>query len=448
MTANTTRSGLLRRAVLTSLSGKAVTVVTQLLAIPMSIGALGMERYGAYAMLVAAFIWAQAASTLVGSALTLKLVQANADQDRPRESALFSTAFFFAVMVSVVLSIGLQAATEWLDFGRLFGLQEADLVRELRIASYWMAWIIPLNVVLSLAEAAHAGYQKQYINNLLTMAANAVGLFALLLLVRIHPSIVTLVLAMFLPAVVARIVNLLLLLRSHPFVMPAWRHFNGSLLIGMLIMGAAFGVTQIGSFFYQQFTVFYVGRESSTTEAAYFATMMVVVAMSGNVLVMFTQPLMPALRDALAQGDEAWIRRAHALTLRRLVPYVCMATILIALTGSELVSALTRHPADIDWTTQVLWALFFGLVAWEHIHYSFLVGLGRLWLASLLYTAGSLLMLVTSLYLVPAHGIAGAFAAMCIGPTLCTVIAFPVAIRRRIASLDSTTLDRPATASA
>lgn len=443
MSATDSRSLLLRRAVVTSLSGKAVTVVTQLLAIPLAISALGVERYGAYAMLTAVFLWTQTASTVVASALSLKLVAAHAEGDTACESRLFSTAFFFAAAISCLLCVLLQWLAAAVDLSRVFGISTPEFLAELRTASFWMAWILPLNVVLSLAESAHAGYQRQYINNLLTMAANLVTLAALLLVVRWQPSIPTMVLAMFLPVAIGRVFNLFILLMGRPYLRPVWRLADGPLLASLLVMGAAFGVTQVGSFFYQQFPIFYVGRESSLTDAAYFATMMLVIAISGNFLIMFTQPLMPALRDAVARQDNGWIKRTHSLTLKRLLPYISLAALVIGLTGSFLVSSLTRQQAEFDALTQTLWALFFWLVAWEHINYSFLVGMGRLWQAALLYTFGSLLMLGAALVLVPAHGITGAFAAMCLGPLLCTVVTYPVVIQRLIKHLDGSSSGAP-----
>jgi O-antigen/teichoic acid export membrane protein len=436
MSISSSRSQLLRRAVVTSLSGKAVTVVTQLLAIPLAISALGVERYGAYAMLTAVFLWTQTASTVVASALSLKLVAAHAEGDIAKEAGLFSTAFFFAAAVACLLCLALQGLVGVVDIGQVFAITQPQFIAELHQAAFWMAWILPLNVVLSLAESAHAGYQRQYVNNLLTMAGNLVTLAALLLAVRWYPSIPVMVLAMFLPAAVGRVANLLILLRGRPHLRPAWGLADKGLLLGLLTMGAAFGVTQVGSFFYQQFPTFYVGRESSLTEAAYFATMMLVIAISGNFLIMFTQPLMPALRDAVARRDDAWIRSTHRLVLMRLVPYISVAALVIALAGSFLVSSLTRQPVHFDPLTQGLWALFFWIVAWEHINYSFLVGMGRLWPAALLYTLGSFLMLALALLLVPRYGILGAFAAMCVGPLVCTVLSFPVWIQRLIRQLD------------
>lgn len=427
-----TRNRLLRRAVITSLSGKGVSVITQLVAIPLAIGALGVERFGAYAMLTAIFLWTNTASSVVATALTLQIVSADAEGDANRESRLFSTAFFFALFLACGLAFAFQLLLAMLDIGQIFALKTPLFTAELRSAAAWMAVLLPANVVFSLAEATHAGYQRQYVNNILLTVANVFTIAGLLLVVQWSPSIQNMVLAMFLPATVSRVFNLLLLWRGRPHLLPRWGYAERPTLRGLLLMGSAFALTQIGTFFYQQFPTFYVGRASGLSAAAYLSTMMLVISISGSFLIIFTQPLMPALRDANARLDHAWIRRTHQLALKRLVPYITLAALAISAFGSFFVSTLTRQPVEFDLPTQCLWAAFFWIVAWEHIGYTFVVGMGRLWMAAWLYVLGSLLMLVASLYLVPSFGIAGAFAAMCLGPMIFTVVSYPRVIRRAL----------------
>lgn len=423
------RTGMLRRAVITSLAGKGVSVVTQLVAIPVAIGALGIERFGAYAMLTAIFLWTNTASSVVASALTLQIVSAHADGDAERESRLFSTAFFFALMTACLLTASFYLALETQDIGQFFALKTPQYSTELRGAAMLIAVLLPANVVLSLAEATHTGFQRQDVNNLLLTVANVFTIACLMLVVRWSPNIQNMVMAMFLPATASRAVNMLVLLRRHPRLLPRWGFAERPTLWRLLGMGAAFALMQSGAFLYQQVPTFFVGREAGLSAAAYLATMMMVITLSGSLLIIFTQPMMPALRDAMTRGDHAWIQRSYRFAIRRLVPYISLAALTIAVGGSFFVSMLTRHPVKFDWATQVLWAAFFWIVAWEHIHYTFAVGMGRLWTAAALYVAGSVLMLAASFSMIPAFGIAGAFASMCLGPLVFTVVSYPRMIR-------------------
>jgi O-antigen/teichoic acid export membrane protein len=430
------RNLMLRKAVMTSLAGKGVTVFTQLLAIPLAITALGLDRYGAYAMLTAVFLWCMTASTVIASALTLELASAHAAGDWKRESRLFSSAFFFGLAAALLLWAGFQVLLTVIPLDRLFGLDKPIFLSDLEYSARVITWLLPATVLVSVGEAVHAGYQRQYVNNLLQIGANAATLMALLIVVRFAPSITNIVLAMFLPAAVAKAVNLLLVWHTWRHLLPHPRNAALATLAGLLTLGAAFALTQVGSFLYLQFPTFNVGRHAGPATAAYLSTMMMVIAISGNLLVTFTQPLVPALRDSVARGDFAWVLRTHALTLRRLVPYISMAALVIAVGGSFFVSQLTRHSVQFDVATQCLWAAFFWLVAWEHVHYTFLAGLGRVWAAALIYTVGACVMLVFSWFLVPVYGLLGAFSAMCLGPLLCTAMVLPWLLRRTLSTPD------------
>jgi O-antigen/teichoic acid export membrane protein len=421
----------MKRAVITSISGKGVSVITQLIAIPLAVSALGLERFGVYAMLTAIFLWMNTASTVVGSALTLKVSAANAEGNVRKESELFSSAFFFALLVAVFLAFAFHGLLSQFRLNELFNLKGHAFDDELMQAARIIAFLIPANVVFALAESCHAGYQKQYLNNLLSAGANVFTICGLIL-VQYAPSVGNMVLSMFLPATISRAINLAILLRTRPHLIPARTQSNWPTLRTLLVTGGGFALMQIGSLAYQQFSIFFVGMHVGLTAAAYFSMMMQVIAISGSFLIVFTQPLLPALSDAIARGDLQWIRRAHKLALTRLMPYVALAASGIAVFGSIFASFILRHHVELDVTLRCLWAAFFLIVAWEHIGYIFLAGTGRLWAATWLYLLGALTMLSASFLLVPKAGLTGEFLAMCLGPLLFTVIAYPTLVSRML----------------
>lgn len=432
MSNNEIRNRLLKRAVITSISGKGVSVVTQLVAIPLAVSALGLERFGVYAMLTAIFLWMNTASTVVGAALTLKISAANAVGDSRTESELFSTAFFFALFTATLLLLGFNGLLHVFQLSELFNLKSHSYDLELGRAAHIIAFLVPANVVFTLAESSHAGYQKQYLNNLLSAAAN-VFTIAGLILVQHSPNVPNMVLAMFLPATVGRAVNLAILLRTRPHLFPTLALSSKPTLSSLLVTGAGFALMQVGSLAYQQFSIFYVGRHVGLTAAAYFSMMMQVIAISGSFLIVFTQPLLPALSDAMARNDFQWIRRAHSMAVTRLMPYVALAALAIAMFGSSFASILLRQHVELELSLRCLWAAFFLVVAWEHINYIFLAGTGRLWRATWLYLLGALTMLSASLIFVPTAGLSGEFFAMCLGPLIFTAITYPTIISRMLA---------------
>jgi O-antigen/teichoic acid export membrane protein len=434
MSAGLSRNRRLKFSVVSSLSGKGVSIVTQLLALPLAVAALGLERYGAYAMLMATFLWASTATVIVGSALSLRIVGAHANDDEALEARLFSTAFFFTCGIALVLSVSLYILICTINISSAIGIKIADYESDLRKSALSMACIVPLNVIFSLADAAQSGYQRQYLTNILYAASN-IFIIALLINVKQHPSIYGLTLAIFLPPMAARLLNLAFLLCVNRHLRPKWKHTDKNILLDLLAIGSGFFLMQIGSFAYQQFPLFFVGRYVDLAGAAYFSAMMQVISISGSLLIIFTQPLLPAIRDATIRGDVAWTRNAYWFTVARLVPYIIVASIVILIAGSSIVSQLLRHPIELDTAIRGFWALFFLLVAWEHLGYIFLTGIGSMWIATVLYIGGAVVMLIVMVTLSSGLSLASVFFAMCLGPILLTTIAYPTIFRSKMSRL-------------
>lgn len=431
MPTNIKRSQLLKRSVITALSSKGVSVITQIVAMPLAAGSLGVERFGAYVMLVAVFLWANIAYTSIGQALTVKIASTAASKDLNKEAALFSTVLFFSIGLAIVLAILFSISLNFINLGDLFGLKSTVDVSDVNQAAMIMAVLIVINVLFGACEATHAGYQKQYINSLFLMVANFFTIAALIF-VQEYPSISNMVLAMFLPIALSRVFNLLYLLKGYRYLMPSMYKFCLPILKQLFVVGSGFALVQFGSLMYQQLSTIYVGAEIGLEEAAYFAVMMQVVAISGGLLIVFTQPLLPALKDSATRNDHVWIVDVWKKTIVKLIPYLIGIACLIALFGVEIVSVLLRTEPELNDYVTFLWAVFFFLVAWEHVCYIFLMGMGEMWLATWLYIMGALLMCLVGYFLVPLYGVLGAFFSMCMGPLMFTVIIYPLIINKKM----------------
>lgn len=425
------RSHLIKQAVLSSLAGKGISLITQMLVLPMAVSALGVERFGVYAMMMAVFIWANTLPSVVSSALSIRIVEANACSDRVSESRLFSTAFFFTIVIAFLLALVFQLVINSEDLYKIFRLNSSDYNDDLRQAVMVMSILLPINVVATLSESAQSGYQKQYVTNLLMTISNIIVIIDLIW-VQSDPSICSLVLAVFVPPLIARIINMLLLWREHPHVLPRWKMADRNTLNSLVKFGAGFALMQIGSFAYLQYPVVLVGRDTGAQNAGYFAAMMQVINISGSFLILFTQPLLPALSDASVRKDFGWIQSAYRLMITRFISYIILATICLGILGTLILSKLLKHSVSIDESTKWLWAFFFFLVAWEHINFVFIAGIGRIWYATSLYLFGAGVMLLFMHILVPQLGLNGVFLSMCLGPVISTVIIYPYLIRRII----------------
>lgn len=424
------RTQRLRIAMLSSLGGKGVSIVSQLVALPLAIAALGIDRFGIYAMLVALLNWMNMAGISITPGLTVQIVRANSAGDRDAEVRVFTTAFVFALLVAVCMFIGLQAFFHAVGITQLFGPAALPYRDEVGFGLQILAVFMSLSVVLSIVEGAQAAYQNQYVNNLLGTLGSILSILAIMFVVSHRPTIPNLIMAIYGAPLAARMLNMLHLFWYRRYLLPRLGQFSLDALRTMLATGSAFLLTLLGTFCYQSFSIYWAGRELGSAGAAQMSVMMLVLTLAGSLLIIVTQPLWPAIQDAASRDDLAWVHRAYRRILRNLIPYIALAALALAVGGEYILGFWLKSGVQIDLTTRVLWGLYFFIVAWEHINYTVLMGLSRFWFASISFSFGALVMLVTSVILVQLIGIDGMFVALCLGPLSLSAWLFPIEIRR------------------
>jgi O-antigen/teichoic acid export membrane protein len=436
-TPGATRTRGIKLALLTSLAGKGVSTLVQLAALPLAIGALGQERFGVYAMLAAFLNWMSIVSVTISPGLTVQLINAHASHDRQRESSVFGSAFLFAALFAAALFAASQLLFRGVGIQVLFGNAYAAFDTELSRGLAVLSAFIAINIILSVAEAAQAGYQSLYIHNLFLAAGNILTIVTILLLVRARPTIANMIIAVYSGPLLARAASLLQLLLTRRYLITGLTRIDLPAMKLMARTGSAFMLTSLASFCYQSFSVYWVGRRMGPLAATQMSIFITVLAALGSVLQMLTQPLWPAIQDAVVRHDVAWVHRNYLRVTRYLMLYVALAALVLAVAGNQITHVWLKSSIDASRASQLLLGLYFLLLAWEQFNYSFLIGLGSFWFTSLAYFSGALLMLGNSAWLVVAFGVSGMLAAMCSGPMLVTAWLYPWKLRRLFVRLST-----------
>jgi O-antigen/teichoic acid export membrane protein len=431
------RTRRLKLALLTSLAGKGISTVVQLAALPLAINALGQERFGAYAMLAACLNWMSIVSITIAPGLTVEIVAANAIMDRNREARAFGSAFTFSLLFAVLLFAGTQLLVHSISLEKLFGAAYIHFASELESGITALSILLAMNVVLGVAEATQAGYQKQYVHNIFLAGGNMLTIFAIALLVRAKPTVANMIVAVYAGPLIARGMSLAQLLWSRPYLARGILAVDLTAVTFMARTGAAFLLTSVASFCYQSFSVYWAGRRIGPLAATQMSVFITILGALGSILMMFTQPLWPAIQDATMRGDTYWVNRTYLRLGKYLMTYVGVAACIVAVAGQHITHLWVRSAVAISGTSQILLGAYFLLVAWEQYNYIFIIGMGRFWFAALSYFTGALLMLTNSTWLVARFGVSGMLAAMCSGPLLVTSWAYPWQLNRLLVGRDS-----------
>jgi len=369
------RTRRFKLALMTSLAGKGVSIIVQLAALPLAIAALGPERFGVYATLAALLNWASIVSVTITPGLTVQLLKASAEKNHEAEGKIFASAFFFALGLATFLLLGTQILFHATGIQGVFGSGLLKFKDELEHGLLILSVFLAANIILSVAEAAQAGYQNQYLQNIFLSLGNVITIAAITLIVRARPTIGNMIVAVYAGPLAARAASMTQLLWCRRYLVPRPGKMSLPILRVIVGTGSAFILTNIAVFCYQSFSVFWVGRQIGAIAAAQMSVCSMILNVSGSVLIMFTQPLWPAIQDATARNDYAWVRRSYARMSKLLMIYVGLTALALAIAGNHAVHLWIKNGIELDTASQFLLGLYFLLVAWEHTNYSFLIGL-------------------------------------------------------------------------
>ena len=153
----------------TSAPSKVVTLLVQVIAIPIVYRSIGPAQFAAYAAVTSVVSILGFFSLGMGGALVTPLAQAAADKDRCREVSLFRSVLIPVIALAIAgLAIALPLLSV-LPLQTLFGLAAtATPGPALRAAAVLACIGTVIAIPLSVVESVRQAYQELHVNNLLT----------------------------------------------------------------------------------------------------------------------------------------------------------------------------------------------------------------------------------------------------------------------------------------
>jgi O-antigen/teichoic acid export membrane protein len=414
---------------------KVMTIGVHLVALPLALHALGVERFGAFVMITALLSWLNLSSAGLFPGLTREISRCSF-ADRHQAASLFTAAFYLSGALALVSGVIATAALLLIPVSELFGDGFEPYAREIRFAGHTAIAVLVLQVVSGVAEAVRAGAQQQHVNNLWGTVGNLLSLALLVVAALWVPSIAFIVLAVHGSITLAKLANLIhLMFVSDRIFCPRWSLWNRSTARRLMRTGSAFLLVQIAAMANQQVSAYVVGYIGGPNEVAVFSVMLRLVVILGGTVVMVTQPVWPALTEALHRGDLAWgLSRAKWLVLG-LSLYATSMGFIVAVLGKQLVELWMGAEIAPTGTLLALTGAYFAVVVWNHVHYTLLVAMGETWFPARILATEACLMMILCALLVPKYGAEGGMVALLAAGLVVTGWRMPLSVRRHVARM-------------
>ncbi len=386
------RARRLRYAITASLLSKVTTAGVQLIAMPVALVSLGAHGFSLLAMLTAAVGWLALSNVGFGPALVVNLAAAHATNDFEKEDGIFSSAFIPVLAISTVVSsfAGLGIALAPIDsiFGPLY-TPDAHTIRWGLIA---LVAVFFLQTNMSTFESAQAGYQEQYIYGLNATVSSIPCIVGVIIVAKYFPSPIGVLLAMNIPVVVFRFINSLFVMGKHPRTIPSLRAFRWRICKKLARGGATFSLAgSAGNLLSHVLPVILVGRVFSADITASFAATMSAIVLASGVVSMLCTPLWPAIADSETRGDRGWARSSYHRLVWFVMVFGLFFAVFLALKGPWLFGVWFQGRINPSRGLLAAAGLYFVALCWEASHFTILVGLRRITVASMLVFARSAL---------------------------------------------------------
>ena len=329
--------GIVRGAA-TALASRGLSVTVSFLIVPLTVGYLGGERYGAWIAISGFLTWFQLADFGLSKGLTNNLADANA-RGRPEVAQRYvATAFWLLVAAAAALGIGFVIASIWVDWSDVFNVHEQVARAELPLAIALAFTIFALGFPLSLVDTICTANQEGAIANLWTSGANLVTLACVVIVTKTQGGMPALVLAIAGARLVVLVASAVWLFAKHrTYLATAWSRFDRGLARHLASDGAHFFVIQIAALLLFSTDNFIIARVLGASSVTPYSVTWKLFSISQILASIAFTYLWPAYVDAAARGDVKWISRTFRFTILLVVGFSVVLSIVFVVFGKSII---------------------------------------------------------------------------------------------------------------
>lgn len=373
------RNRSIRNAISTSLVSKATSAVLQFGSMPLAARVLGREEFGIFATISMSLFAVNLLQLGVGPAAGKGISEAAASSDRLRESRIYlaGTVLVLVLGLLAVALIGLVLAV--VPIPVLFGAGYASWSEMMLPALLLSSVLVAGEFLAGFQDRVREGYMEASVANAFAAGANLLCALSVMVGMAFKPTVLILLVSLFVPNILARLLSAVFLIRKRPYLL-AWRGGPDRRLMEELIRdGLSFSATRTVVFLVEyNLCALLVGRLLGPGQVAIFHVLMSLNTAFAGLLIMIGTPMWAAMVDAKARGDLRWMAASTRNFYRFLVSCIVPATAgLIALGPWILVKWYGPEFA----TNRLLFAAFSLLLlarGWREVNHFLCVGLGKL----------------------------------------------------------------------
>ena len=428
------RSNNVKRNILGSLFLKGISIVVQLLLVPLTLNYLSTELYGIWLTVSSVVLWLSFFDIGFSLGLKNRLAEAIAQEDYSTGKQLVSTTYIVLIAIFIPLGIILEFIVPLVHWSALLNVDASyndtliDVVRILLIAFVFQ-------MVLHTISTIVASFQKVALSNAFPVIGNILSLAVIWLLTRYTaPSLRNMALTIsFIPVMVLLISSIILFNGRLKSIRPALSAFNSKKIRDIFSLGVKFFIIQIQILVIQQATNLLISNVSSPDYVTYYNIAYRYIGTAMMIFTLILGPLWPAFTEAYVKKDYKWMNQIYR-KLSKLYIVVFGMIWGMCFFSSVIYPLWIGKATHIPFAMTISLSVYFCLVSWDSLQVTLINGIGAIKLQSYVTLIGLIFHIPVSLFLGHYIGAYGVIISMIL-ITLIYSIFFTIQIRKILSQI-------------
>lgn len=341
-----------------ALGARIISLVLTLLTVPLSLGLLGTERYGAWVAISAIVALLGFTDLGVGNGVLNAVTRSLAAHKPAQARREISSAVILLGAIVLVIGFVLAGSAPLVAWERLIGVN--GVIRDEARSALAIAFTCFLaGLPVSIASQVRHARQEGWTVHVAAAIGNVAAIGALLLVTTTGGGLPQLAIAMSVPPLLAAIANSVVLFRRDaPELAPTLQLADAATGRRMLRAGFFFFVLQSSMVVAFSSDAIVVAQLIGPDAVAQYGVASRLFAIPLGAIALVLAPLWPAYGQAIAQGDMAWVHQ----TIRRTVTAAAVVTTIAAATLVVVAPWLVR--LWVGGAVELPGALILGFGAW------------------------------------------------------------------------------------
>lgn len=372
------RTRIAKLNILGSILIKGVSIIVQLLLVPITLGYLSEELYGVWITLSSIIIWISFFDIGLTLGLKNKLAEALAVGDRALGKKLVSTTYATLICIFIPLCILGQFIIPQIDWCNILNIPiiyKNDVVNALKV----IFGCVCIQMIFNAISSILAAYQKVALSSIFTPIGNLISLIVIFFLTKYtQPSLINLVLSVsYIPLLVLIIGNIIYFSGQLKDVRPSFKSISFPLVRQIFSLGIGFFFLSVQYVVIFQSTNLLISYISSPIYVTQYSIAYRYLSVTLMLFGLVVNPFWPAFTDAYTKKDFNWMNRMYHKLIR--FYYLSVFGLIIMLLLSPLAYKIWIGDATtIPFSMTLVVSIYLGINTWNTFQSNLLNGIGAI----------------------------------------------------------------------